>query len=110
MWYFFFASSETWILIGLALIIYLVAVGIKSATSSLSDSTPKLDNISVVNQKSKSGKCYVKNYGFYKPLKKYVAEVVCPELKCERMVVADSQERLEQLICKEFDSLEEACR
>ena len=109
MWYFFFASPGTWLLTGLGLASWAIGAATKSATRSIIDGHPKLDSISVSCQKSKGGKCHIKNYGFYSPLKKYVAEVVCPELQSERMVVADSEERLEQLILKEFKSMEEDC-
>ena len=35
MWYFFFASPETWLLIGLTLIGFIIWLGIKSAAKSL---------------------------------------------------------------------------
>ena len=108
MW-FFLLSPGIWALTGLGLASWGIGATVKSATRSVFDRHPDLEKISVANQKSKDGKCHIKNYGFYSPLKKYVAEVVCPELQSERMVVADSKERLEQLILKEFESLEADC-
>lgn len=108
MWY-FLLSPGIWTLTGLGLAGWAIGATTKSATRSVFDRRPELERISIANQRSKDGKCHIKNYGFYSPLKKYVAEVVCPELQSERMVVADSKERLEQLIRKEFKSLEEDC-
>lgn len=42
MWY-FIASPETWLLIGLALIIYLVVAGIKSAGGKMIESIDKAE-------------------------------------------------------------------
>lgn len=108
MW-FFLASPEIWALTGLGLASWMFGAGIKSSAGSILDRPPKLERISVSTLMSAGGRCHIKNYGFYRPLKKYVAEVVCPELQSERMVVADTPERLEQLIRKEFHSLEEEC-
>lgn len=94
-------------LLGVGMASWLVGAGAKSFVGSLSNTPPKLETIELVNKKSKSGKCFVKNYGFYKPLKKYVAEVVCPELSLEMMEVANTKERLEELIKIEFEYLEE---
>ena len=91
---------------GIVMVIWLVGAGARSAAGNLSSTPPNLVNIDLINKKSKSGKCYVEDNGFYKPLKKYVAEVVCPELDCKRMKVADTKDRLEELIKTEFEYLE----
>jgi hypothetical protein len=91
---------------GIVMIIWLVGAGARSAAGNLSITPPNLVNIDLINKRSKSGRCYVEDYGFYEPLKKYVAEVVCPELDCKRMKVADTKDRLEELIKAEFEYLE----
>ena len=88
---------------GIVMIIWLVGAGARSAARNLSITPPNLVNIDLINKRSKSGRCYVEDYGFYEPLKKYVAEVVCPELDCKRMKVADTKDRLEELIKAEFE-------
>lgn len=106
MYFFTPGSSILFALVGLGLIVWLAGAFAKSAACRLSNTPPELEKIDIINTKSKSGRSYIKNYGFYRPLKKYVAEVVCPDKERETMAVADTKERLEELIMKEFERLE----
>lgn len=80
------------------------------ASSSCGHYTPRMESVLLTNRISSSGKCHVENYGYYPPLKKYVAEVVCAELDSRFMVVSDSKEGLEEKIAKEFSYAEERIR
>ena len=48
----------------------------------------------------------VVNEGYYSKMKKYVAEVICPEIEAKSMAVADTQEELERKINSLFEHLE----
>ena len=97
-------------LMGVAMIASLIGHGSMSVFSTLTDTPPKLSHVEISTKKSATGKCFIKNYGYYAPMKKYVAEVACPDLKYCGMKVSDSKAGLEEAIEREFEWLEEKIR
>lgn len=97
-------------LIGLAMIATLIGHGSMSIFSFMTDTSPKLSPINLSAKKSATGKCFVKNYGYYAPMKKYVAEVVCPDIDYCMMETSDSKADLEKNITRRFERLEERIR
>ena len=93
-------------LYGIGMIVWLSASGGKSVLSSLFDTNPKLKPVDISIRMSASGRCHVENEGYDESMKKYVADVVCPELDERSMVVADSAEHLEKKIASLFEHLE----
>ena len=93
-------------LYGLGMGGWLAGAGVKSALTSTADTKPMLKPICLSSRKSRSGRCLVVNEGYYAKMKKYVAEVVCPEIDAKSMAVADTQEELERKIQNLFEHLE----
>lgn len=93
-------------LYGLGMGGWLAGQGVKSAVSTMSDTKPKLEPINLKATKSASGRCNVENYGYYAPMKKFVADVVCPEIEGKAMAVADTLERLENRVADHFEYFE----
>lgn len=93
-------------LYGLGMGGWLAGQGIKSATSSMSDAAPTLKPIDLKSKKSVSGRCHIENYGYYAPMKKYVADVVCQETEEKAMAVADTLEGLEKKVTNLFEYFE----
>ncbi len=89
-----------------ALLVWAVIRKVGEVLSSPPGSSPRLDPVGIRNRKSTGGKCHVTNDGYYAPMKKYVAEVVCEEMDSRRMLVADSLAELEEKIVREFDYCE----
>lgn len=74
--------------------------------SSLSDTQPELHPVNVSTRRSFSGRCHIENVGFYAPMKKFVADVVCPETGAKSRVAADTIDGLEKQIKSVFDLYE----
>ena len=92
---------------GLAMIASLIGHGSMSMLSSITDTPPRLSNIDIATKTSNSGKCFIKNYGYYAPLKKYVAEVVCPDLDYCMMEVSETKVGLEENVARTYKYLED---
>ena len=113
---FYLLSPTASVLMGLFVTGYAALTGARSVVrglfspASCGNYTPRLESVFLTNRTSSSGKCHVENYGYYPPLKKYVAEVVCQDLDSRFMVVSDSKEGLEEKIEKEFEYAEERIR
>ncbi len=71
---------------------------------------PKLKPIDLRNTKSTLGHCHAENYGYYSPMKWYLADVVCQELNTRHTLSAKSLEELEKKIEKEYNHCEERIR
>ena len=97
-------------LMGLVMIASLIGHRSMLIFSSITDNPPKLSPVNLSTKKSLTGKCFIKNYGYYAPMKKYVADVVCPELGYCMMEVSDSKADLEKNIAWRFERLEERIR
>lgn len=97
-------------LYGLGMGGWLAGQGIKSAVSSMSDGKPKLEPINLKVTKSASGRCHVENFGYYAPMKKFVADVICKETEEKVMAVADTLEGLEKRVEDHFKVLERKLR
>ena len=93
-------------LYGVGMVVWLVGSMAKSAMSTATDTKPNLKPISISFRKSVSGRCMVENEGYYDKMKKFIADVVCPELDAKAMAVADTKEELEQKIMKVFEHYE----
>ena len=90
----------------LGMVGWLTGAIAKSAISAASDTKPCLKPISLSVMESSSRRCMVENEGYYDKMKKFVADVVCPELDAKAMAVADTKEELEQKIMKVFEHYE----
>jgi hypothetical protein len=97
-------------LMGLVMIASLIVRGSMSFFSFITDTPPKLSPVDLSTKQSATGKCFIKNYGYYAPTKKYVADVVCPDLDYCMMEVSDSKAGLEKNITWRFERLEERIR
>lgn len=103
----YFFPPEFGIFMLVIIVGWLTVAGFRSLSSR---THPKLEPVALDNTVSSSGKCHVEQSGYYAGMKKYVAEVVCPELDTRWTVVADCKEDLEEKIKEEFCSLEERIR
>ncbi len=89
---------------------WFIMQGVKSATSNMRGSTPKLEPVDIDCVRSSTGNCYIENYGYYAPLKIYVTDIVCPKTNYKGTIVAKSKEELEKMIKLEFGYYEDLIR
>ena len=105
-----FFSPEAATLLAFFLIGYVAWLVLKSLAKGMHGEPDTLRRLTLSVTKSESGKCYAENAFYHGTTGKYVADVVCPELDYRWMVIADSQQELEEKVRKEFDRCEEGIR
>ncbi len=107
---FYTFPPEFGIFVAIIAVGWFIMQGVKSAASNMRSSTPKLEPVDIDCVRSSMGNCYIENYGYYAPLKRYVADIVCPKINYKGTIVAKSKEEFEKTIKLEFGYYEDLIR